>query len=93
MNLQAIIIANLVGFNLILFLLISRHISQTKADTEEKAFNVMMYLVMIACIVEPVTFFVDGKPGALSYCIMPIPQVHSFGLCLWIFPCSTTEAV
>ena len=88
MNLQAIIIANLVGFNLILFLLISRYISQTKADTEEKAFNVMMYLVMIACIVEPVTFFVDGKPGALSYWINVLGNTYLYyanatGTFLW----------
>ena len=88
MNLQAIIIANLVGFNLILFLRISRYISQTKADTEEKAFNVMMYLVMIACIVEPVTFFVDGKPGALSYWINVLGNTYLYyanttGTFLW----------
>ena len=88
MNLQAIIIANLIGFNLILFLRISRYISQTKADTEEKAFNVMMYLVMIACIVEPVTFFVDGKPGALSYWINVLGNTYLYyanttGTFLW----------
>ena len=66
MNLQAIYIANFTGFVLILFLLISRLITQTKSQAEDYVFNVMMFLALFACLVEPLTFFVDGKPGVVS---------------------------
>ena len=66
MNLQAICVANFTGFLLILFLLISRFITEAKSQAEDYMFNVMMYLAMFACLIEPLTFFVDGKPGALS---------------------------
>ncbi len=60
MNLQAIVVANATGFVLLLFLLISRLLTRTKLNTEERVFTLMMVLVMIACVVEPVTFAVDG---------------------------------
>lgn len=67
MNLQAIYVANFTGFILILFLFISRFITQTKSQAEDHVFNVMMYLALISCLVEPLTFYVDGKAGALCY--------------------------
>ncbi|MBQ8956194.1 MAG: hypothetical protein IJ075_04415 [Lachnospiraceae bacterium] len=69
MNLQAICVANFTGFILIAFLLISRAITKAKSQAQDHAFNLMMYLVIIACLIEPLTFYVDGKPGKLSYWI------------------------
>ena len=89
MNFQAILLANITGFTLILFLRISRILSQVKQDTEENAFNVMMYFVMIACIVEPLTFYVDGKPGLLCYWINLLGNTYLYyanatGTFLWL---------
>ena len=89
MNFQAILLANITGFTLILFLRISRMLSQVKQDTEENAFNVMMYFVMIACIVEPLTFYVDGKPGILCYWINLLGNTYLYyanatGTFLWL---------
>lgn len=67
MNLQAIYIANFTGFILILFLFISRFITQSKSQAEDHIFNVMMILAIVSCLVEPLTFFVDGKPGMVCY--------------------------
>ncbi len=36
---------------------------------DEKIFLHIVILPLIACIVEPLTFWVDGKPGALCYWI------------------------
>ena len=89
MNLQAIIIANLTGFTIILFLQISRIINQAKVNTEDNAFNVLMWLCMIACLVEPLTFLVDGKPGALCHWINVLGNTYlyyanSTGTFLWL---------
>ena len=89
MNLQAIIIANITGFILILFLHISRFISKTKSDTEENAFNAMMYLVMVACLIEPLTFYVDGKPGVVNHWINLLGNTYLYyanavGTFLWL---------
>ena len=67
MNLQAIWLANIVGFILIAFLFISRFITRSRAQSEEKIFSTMMWISMIACLVEPLTFWVDGKPGAFNH--------------------------
>ncbi len=63
MNLQAICVANFTGFFLLVFLFISRVITKTKRQPEEYALNLLMYLATIACLVEPLTFYVNGKTG------------------------------
>ncbi|MCR5098122.1 MAG: GGDEF domain-containing protein [Lachnospiraceae bacterium] len=67
MNLQAIWLGNIVGFILIGFLFISRFITRTKAQAEEKIFNIMLWISMAACLVEPITFTIDGKPGVFMH--------------------------
>ena len=89
MNLQAIIIANLTGFFLIFFLYMSRFITKTKGDTEEHAFEVMMALAAIACLVEPLTFAVDGVPGKISYWVNILGNTYLYyanglGSFLWL---------
>ncbi|MBP5384453.1 MAG: GGDEF domain-containing protein [Lachnospiraceae bacterium] len=69
MNLQAIYVANFTGFLLILFLLISQFITRKKSRAEDRIFTVMMYLVLLSCLIEPLTFYVDGKSGTLNYWI------------------------
>ncbi len=69
MNLQAIVVANLTGFLLILFLYISRVNIKTKSDTQERVFDTMMALAMVSCIIEPVTFAVDGIKSPIGYWI------------------------
>lgn len=88
MNLQAILVANLTGFFLIFFLLVSRAITRTKSATEEHALNAMMVLTMIACVVEPLTFYIDGRPGKLCYWISMLGGTYLYyanaiGAFLW----------
>ncbi|MCR5267813.1 MAG: GGDEF domain-containing protein [Lachnospiraceae bacterium] len=69
MNLQAIYVANFTAFLLILFLLISQFITRKKSRAGERLFTIMMYLVLTACLIEPLTFTIDGKSGAVNYWI------------------------
>ena len=69
MNLQAIYVANITGFLLILFLLISQYITVKRNSIEDRIFSWMMYIVLVACLVEPLTFYVDGKPGIINHWI------------------------
>ena len=63
MNFQAIMVANITGSILIFFLYVSRNITRTNSDTGERLFGVMMLLAFFACLIELITFAVDGKPG------------------------------
>ena len=60
MNIQAILVANITGFVLLLILYISRAITRVKSDTEEMALDALMMITLIACIVQSLTFVVDG---------------------------------
>ena len=66
MNIQAILVANITGFVLLLILYISRAITRVKSDTEEKALDALMMITLIACIVQSLTFVVDGMPGIVA---------------------------
>ena len=78
MNLQAIYVANFTGFILILFLFISRFITRAKAQAEDHIFHVMMLLAIVACLVEPLTFYVDGKAGAVNYWINVLGNTYLY---------------
>ena len=65
MNFQAIMVANVTGLCLIVTLLWTRYITRRRWSMAEKIFLHIAVLPLIACIVEPLTFWVDGKPGTL----------------------------
>ncbi len=69
MNIQSIYITNAIGFILLLFLGVSRYITRTKGGLENRLYGAMIRIAMIACIVEPLTFGIDGKVGAVYYWI------------------------
>ena len=66
MNIQAILVANITGFVLLLILYISRAITRIKSDTEEKAMDALMMITLFACIVQSLTFVFDGLPGNVA---------------------------
>ena len=89
MNLQAIWVANITGFLLIVFLYFSRFITKTKGDTKENSFTVMMWLTMIACIIEPITFSIDGIHDQVCYWINMLGNTYLYyanglGSFLWM---------
>ncbi|MCR5641564.1 MAG: GGDEF domain-containing protein [Lachnospiraceae bacterium] len=89
MNLQAILVANITGFILILFLYFSRRIGRSKDDTESHAFDWMMILAMIACLIEPLTFAVDGIHSRIGYWVNLLGNTYLYyangvGAFLWM---------
>lgn len=95
MNLQAILVANLTGFILLVFLFISRLMTRTKRQAEDPTFEVMLFLAGIACLIEPLTFFVDGKPGEANHLINLLGNTYlyfanclgSFFWCMYVDKC------
>ena len=79
MNLQAIFVANITGFLLILSLLISQMITCRNNRVQDRIFSWMMYLVLVACLVEPITFYIDGREGALYYWINLLGNTYLYG--------------
>jgi len=78
MNLQAIMVANLTGFILIAILFVNRKLTISKSDTEEHAFTAIMYLSMVACLLEALTFAVDGIPNKYSYWIIILGNTYLY---------------
>ena len=69
MNIQSIYITNAIGFILLMFLIVSRYITRTKGGLGNRLYGSMIRIAMIACIVEALTFGIDGKVGAVYYWI------------------------
>lgn len=65
-NLPAVFIANAVGIFLMIILLVSNRTRARSVFFDERLFVLMTFLTMMQCIVEMVTFVIDGKlfPGA-----------------------------
>lgn len=69
MNIQSIYITNAIGFILLAFLLVSRYITRTKGGIGNRLYGAMIKIAMLACVVEPLTFGIDGMAGAVYYWI------------------------
>ena len=63
MNLQAIIIANAFGLALLVSLLISDILTKQHRRYDDKLFLTLVFIFVAANIIEPITFWLDGRPG------------------------------
>ncbi|MBR1422620.1 MAG: GGDEF domain-containing protein [Ruminococcus sp.] len=61
MNLQSIIITNLMGCAILIILLISSYFVRQRKQIEDKLFTILILLTMSACIVEMLSYIIDGK--------------------------------
>lgn len=77
-NLPAIVIANIMGVMLCLVMLIGRRWKIYGLDSEKTAIHIMMLAVLVSCIVDPLVFYMDGRPGQLAYLTVYIGN-------LWLF--------
>ena len=68
MNLQAIIVANCIGIAILVVLLVSSHLVRQRRDPSDRLFTAMIILTISACLMEMITFIIDGRhyPGALA---------------------------
>lgn len=66
MNLQSIIVTNGVGCVILVILMICSHMVRLRRQGSDKLFTLMIVLTASACIVEPLTFFIDGRDFMFS---------------------------
>ena len=66
-NLAEIIIVNGTGVFCLLSLLMSKHVNKTSKRVGEDLFNTMVFVNLVALVLEAISFGIDGKPGKLIY--------------------------
>lgn len=78
MNLIAIAVADYCGFILLLAMLISSRIRMSDKLTEYKIFSAIGILSAVACVVDFLMFYSDGKDGVLFYIINLLGNTYCF---------------
>ena len=86
-NLTSILITNLIGILLMLIVLLSKGWMVRVNSVESKIILSMMITVIIGCIVEPLTFILDGIPGNLNHTLSFIANSVLYSLNVVIGPC------
>lgn len=78
MNLMAVAIADYTGFIMLVALLFSSRIRRSDEHVEFKIFTIICILTMIACVVDFVMFYTDGKPGLLMKMLNILGNTYCF---------------
>lgn len=78
MNIVTILVADYVGFMLLVALLISSRIRRSQGNLELKVYTIITILAMIACIVDFFSFFADGRSGCLWKAVNLIGNTYCF---------------
>lgn len=65
-NLTSVYASNIIGFLLMVALLLSRGWRIQTKNSESKSLLMMIVCVIVACTVDPVVFYHDGRPGLIS---------------------------
>ena len=86
---QSIMALNLFGIILLLFLIISRFSTRQRRRLGDKFFMALVLLTVGASIVEIFSFWIDGKPGRLSYwlnvlCNTGLYMANIIGCFIWL---------
>ena len=76
MNLQSIFVTNGIGCVILVILLICSSMVRLRRQGTDKLFTIMILLTASACIMEPLTFYIDGKP--LPYATLLIVLGNSY---------------
>ena len=91
MNLLAIAVADYVGLVLIIAMLVSSRIRRSAPRDEFKIFSIIAILSAVACVVDFLVFYSDGKAGFLmrlinhagnTYCFIANP-VFAVAWCIY----------
>ncbi|MBR2283331.1 MAG: GGDEF domain-containing protein [Ruminococcus sp.] len=78
MNLQAIIVANCIGSALLMILLISSRLVRQRKQTDDRIFTAMIAHTSVACIVEMISFIIDGVQFPFSKQIILLTNSYLF---------------
>lgn len=88
-NIEAIVIANGMALILAALLLLGSNWKYEKNNKDWKYLRIIIYVSVIACIIDPIVFLVDGHPGLQNWLIVYIGNMILFlddlvvGIC-WI---------
>ncbi len=79
MNLLAIAVSDFTGFLLLVGLLYSSHIRRADSEHSEfKIYTISAILTMIACVVDFLVFYADGRPGLSMRIIQMVGNTYCF---------------
>lgn len=89
-NISEICVANIMGTLLMVFLILTRKENKEDKRLGEWLFDTMVWTTMVCCVVEIITFLLDGVPGTgmrpLNYCLNTILFLGTCLVgCLWCF--------
>ncbi|MBR6403375.1 MAG: GGDEF domain-containing protein [Eubacterium sp.] len=77
---------NILGFMLMITLLLSRGWRIQTKNSESKILLVMIFAIIVGCIVDPIAFLWDGKPGTFNRFIVYITNTILFTLNVVVGP-------
>ncbi len=92
MNLVAIGIADIIAFGLIMAMLYSSRVRRADPRIEYRIFTIISMMAAVACVIDFLMFYSDGKPGIVfkfinvignTFCFMTNP-LFTFGWCMYI---------
>ena len=78
MNLISIAVADYIGFVLLIAMLVSSKIRRSAPRDEFKIFTVIAILSAIACVIDFLTFFCDGRTSLLARIIENVGNTYCF---------------
>lgn len=88
-NYQSIIITNAIGLALLGILVVSSYLTRTRRHLDDRIFALMIAVCAGACICEPATWLVDGRPEPWAFFINYFGNLYCYlGSCfcpyLWV---------
>ncbi|MBQ9001902.1 MAG: GGDEF domain-containing protein [Eggerthellaceae bacterium] len=82
-NFQSIVITNAVGLVLLASLLASSYMTRRRRHLDDRMFTAMVLVTAGACILEPVTWFVDGNAEPWAFALNYLGNTYCYiGSCL-----------
>ncbi len=85
-NLKEIYVSNLMGLLLMMGVYLGNAWKMQKRNSEDKVLRGMIFTVMVSCIVDPMVYTVDGRPGEIFYFMNYVGNIWSFVADLIIGP-------
>ncbi len=86
LNLPEIYISNLMGLMLMIGVYLGNAWKMQKQNSEDKVLYGMIITVMLSCILDPIAYTVDGKPGKICFVLCYVCNMWSFVANLIIGP-------
>ncbi len=89
-DMTAIYGTNLMGLLLMISLLICRGWQIHTRKLTSVILNIMIFMVILGCIIDPINFYCDGRPGNLNYFIVYAGNIILYLFNIVLGPCFVT---